>query len=98
MGGDSPLLVPLLSDLGEALVRLGNLPDAVAQLRRAVSLLELAYGPEDLEVAWLLERIGQVSAAQGRTQEAMECMAEADALVSSLLESGSTTPTEDRDA
>lgn len=86
VGSDSPLLVPLLSELAEERVRLGVLPDAVALLRRAVSLLELAFGPEDLEVAWLLERIGQLSAAQGRTQEAMECMAESDALASLLLE------------
>lgn len=86
VGGDSPLLVAGLVEFAEVLVRLGILGDAVAQLRRAVSLVELAYGPEDLEVAWLLERIGQVSAAQGRTQEAMSCIAEADALTRTLLE------------
>ena len=86
VGPDSPLLVSCLVGLGELDARQGRFEEATERLRAALSRVELAYGAEDLQAAWLLERVGRVCAARGQTGEAASCQQEADALVRRLLE------------
>jgi hypothetical protein len=73
LGLDSPLLVGALTGLADAHLRLGRLDDAVALYRQALLKTELAFGPEDLEVVWLMDRIRWICEDQGNLDEAEAC-------------------------
>jgi len=73
LGPDSPLLVGALTGLAESHLRLGRLDEAVAVYRQALLKTELAFGPLDLEVVWLMDRIRRVCEDQGHLDEAEDC-------------------------
>lgn len=73
LGPDSPLLVAGLTGLADAHLRLGRLDDAVAVFRQALLKAELAFGPLDLEVVWLMDRIRWVCEDHGNLEEAAAC-------------------------
>jgi len=76
LGPDSPLLVGALTGLADTLLRLGRLDGAVAVYRQALLKTELAFGPEDLEVVWLMDRLRWICEDQGNTDEAEDYRAE----------------------
>lgn len=70
LGPDSPLLVGALTGLADTLLRLGRLDGAVAVYRQALLKTELAFGPEDLEVVWLMDRLRWICEDQDNLDEA----------------------------
>ncbi len=70
LGPDSPLLVGALTGLADTHLRLGRLDDAVAVYRQALLKTELAFGPLDLEVVWLMDRIRWICEDHGNLDEA----------------------------
>jgi tetratricopeptide (TPR) repeat protein len=70
LGPDSPLLVGALTGLADVLGRLDRLDDAVAVYRQALLKTELAFGPEDLQVVWLMDRIRWICEDKGNLEEA----------------------------
>ena len=68
----APELADDLQQLGSQLVADGKLVEAEATVRGAVTVVERAFGPDDLTVAAHLERLADVLSAVGRTADGLE--------------------------